>query len=115
MALLMTAALSFAFLLALYLPYVYSIPDHYGKTLTTDNNSKMMLVYAIGESALIFFVGYLMEWIHPMMFFGYMLLAGCLMVVFHFKTISSFKAVQKDELNEENVASSTASIKKDGS
>ena len=101
MFLLMTSVLSYAFLLALYLPYVYSIPDHYGRTLTTDNNSKMMSAYAIGESALIFFVGYLMEWIHPMMFFAYMLLAGCMMVLFHNKSISSFESIQKNELNEE--------------
>lgn len=101
MALLMTSVLSYAFLLALYLPYVYSIPDHYGMTLTTDNNSKMMLAYAIGESALIFFVGYLMEWIHPMMFFAYMLLAGCLMALFLYKTISSFEDVKDHELHEE--------------
>jgi hypothetical protein len=62
-----------------YLPYLFALPAFFGKTLTSNNSSKMMSFYALGESVLTFFVGYLMEYIHPMAMFLYMMLLAIIM------------------------------------
>ncbi len=70
------ATFYFSIIICIYLPYVYGIPWLYGQKLTTDNVSKMMTAYAIGEATLTFMVRYLMDWFHPMVMFVYIFIIG---------------------------------------
>ena len=64
----------FSAIIFLFLPYLYAIPSVFGKKMSTKNASKVITAQAFGEIALTFMGGYLMEWIHPLALFGYILL-----------------------------------------
>lgn len=51
----------FSLAFVLYLQYLYSLPQLYKMTLTTQNTSKMMTAYAVGEALLPAVIEYLME------------------------------------------------------
>lgn len=74
-----SSVLMYSIMICQYLPYLFALPAFFGKTLTSNNSSRMMSFYALGESVLTFFVGYLMEYIHPMTMFLYMMLLAIIM------------------------------------
>jgi len=54
-------------LFASYVPYLYSLPSRYGKVFTSENTLNTIIYYSIGEAVISSIIGYLMEWIHPIM------------------------------------------------
>jgi hypothetical protein len=63
------SAVILGMLFSSYTPYLYALPSHYGKVLTPNNTLNTVIYYSIGEAVISSVVGYLMEWIHPIMLF----------------------------------------------
>ena len=54
------------------MPYLYTVPEEYNKAITSQNTSKMVTSFVIGEATLTWIVGYLMEVAHPLALFVYL-------------------------------------------
>lgn len=93
MFLVYSSAIIYAILICQYFPYLLSVPSEFGLTLTSNNSSKMMTSYALSESLLTFFVGYLMEKTHPMAMFAYMILIAIAMNGLLGKTVTEISFV----------------------
>ena len=72
-------AFLYPFITFMFLPTMFTLPSNFSLTLSSDNASRMMMSYAFGEAVFTSVVGYLMEWIHPMALFGFLLVIGVLM------------------------------------
>lgn len=61
------SAIILGMLFASYVPYLYALPSRYGKVFTPGNTLNTIIYYSIGEAVVSSIIGYLMEWIHPVM------------------------------------------------
>lgn len=63
------SAIIMGMLFASYVPYLYALPSIFGKVFTPNNTLNTVIYYSIGEAIVSCIIGYLMEWIHPIMLF----------------------------------------------
>lgn len=88
----------FALVTLLLYPAFYSLPSYFNQTITTENTSKMITAYAIGEAAFVFVGGYLMEYIHPISLFCYLLVISLFLKHFFSRAIQELdKSRPKDD------------------
>lgn len=72
-----TPVLFLGFVGMLY-PYYYALPIVYDYHITTENASRFIMSYMLGETVLGAIPGYLMAWIHPSAFLYYGTIFACL-------------------------------------
>ena len=87
-----STAFLYPFITFMFLPTMFTLPSNFGLTLSADNASKMMMSYAFGEAIFTSVVGYLMEWIHPMALFGFLLAVGVAMGLSFHRLVQSMIA-----------------------
>lgn len=87
MVLVYSSIVLFSLVILLLYPSLYSLPSYFNQTITTENTSKMVTAYAIGEAAFAFLGGYLMEYIHPISLFFYLFMISLFQKYFFSKAI----------------------------
>ena len=82
---------SFGYFLALDYPYLLAVSREYDIVLRPMDTTYLLISYAFGEGILTALSGYLMDLIHPMSLFVYLLIVGIFRQFIHYRMLRMFE------------------------